>query len=288
MIATTEYELLRESAGLVDRSARGKLRLTGAEAAEFLQGQVTNDVEALAPGSGCYAALLTHKGKMQADMRVLRGEDWLLIDSEPETLPAIARMVSMYSIGRDVRSEDRTGEDAILSLVGPGARGVLDAEPPAEEHGWVAGEHGLYVTTDAGVDIICPAGDAEGVRAALGAGARGDLGLEGAADGDLIQAVRSLAAGEMYLSPELAASHASAAAAAPVRPAPESPRLTERERQVLTLVARGRSNREIAEMLGLSANTIAVHRANLMKTLAVRKTASLVLYAVRHGLVTAD
>ena len=130
--------------------------------------------------------------------------------------------------------------------------------------------------------------DAEGVRAALGAGARGYLGLEGAADGDLIQAVRSLAAGEMYLSPELAASHASAAPALPVRPAAETPRLTERERQVLTLVARGRSNREIAEMLGLSANTIAVHRANLMKTLAVRKTASLVLYAVRHGLVTAD
>ena len=128
--------------------------------------------------------------------------------------------------------------------------------------------------------------DAEGVRAALGAGARGYLGLEGAADGDLIQAVRSLAAGEMYLSPALAASQASAAA--PARPAIETPRLTERERQVLTLVARGRSNREIAEMLGLSANTIAVHRANLMKTLAVRKTASLVLYAVRHGLVTAD
>jgi DNA-binding NarL/FixJ family response regulator len=130
--------------------------------------------------------------------------------------------------------------------------------------------------------------DADGVRAALAAGARGYLGLERAVDGDLIQAVRSLAAGEMYLSPELAASHASAPAAAPVRPAPESPRLTERERQVLTLVARGRSNREIAEMLGLSANTVAVHRANLMKTLAVRKTASLVLYAVRHGLVTAD
>ena len=134
--------------------------------------------------------------------------------------------------------------------------------------------------------VLGRSGDAEGVRAALAAGARGYLGLEGAADGDLIQAVRSLAAGEMYLSPELAASHASAAA--PVRPAVETPRLTERERQVLTLVARGRSNREIAEMLGLSANTIAVHRANLMKTLAVRKTASLVLYAVRHGLITAD
>ena len=138
--------------------------------------------------------------------------------------------------------------------------------------------------------VLGRSGDAEGVRSALAAGARGYLGLEGAADGDLIQAVRSLAAGEMYLSPELAVSHASSSAA-PARPRETSTpaaRLTERERQVLTLVARGRSNREIAEMLGLSANTVAVHRANLMKTLAVRKTAALVLYAVRHGLVTAD
>ena len=129
--------------------------------------------------------------------------------------------------------------------------------------------------------------DADAVRAALAAGARGYLGLEAAADGDLIQAVRSVATGELYLSPELAASHA-AAPATPARPNASTARLTERETQVLTLVARGRSNREIAGMLGLSANTVAVHRANLMKTLAVRKTAALVLYAVRHGLVTAD
>ncbi|HEV8394413.1 MAG TPA: response regulator transcription factor, partial [Vicinamibacterales bacterium] len=112
--------------------------------------------------------------------------------------------------------------------------------------------------------------------------------LEAAADGDLIQAVRSVAAGEMYLSPELAAAQAPVSGPATTRPDTSAARLTERERQVLTLVARGRSNREIAELLGLSANTIAVHRANLMKTLAVRKTAALVLYAVRHGLVTAD
>jgi len=135
--------------------------------------------------------------------------------------------------------------------------------------------------------VLGRSGDADAVRAALASGARGYLSLEAAADGDLIQAVRSVATGELYLSPELAASHA-ATPAAPARPEPSTARLTERERQVLTLVARGRSNREIAGMLGLSANTIAVHRANLMKTLAVRKTAALVLYAVRHGLVTAD
>ena len=135
--------------------------------------------------------------------------------------------------------------------------------------------------------VLGRSGDGDGVRAALAAGARGYLSLEAAADGDLIQAVRSVATGELYLSPELAASHV-AAPPAPARPEPATARLTERETQVLTLVARGRSNREIAGMLGLSANTVAVHRANLMKTLAVRKTAALVLYAVRHGLVTAD
>jgi DNA-binding NarL/FixJ family response regulator len=133
--------------------------------------------------------------------------------------------------------------------------------------------------------VLGRSGDVVAVRTALAAGARGFLSLDDAEDGDLIQAVRRVAAGEMYLSPELAGAP-SMPSAPPLDSAHE--RLTERERQVLMLVARGRSNREIAAMLGLSANTIAVHRANLMKTLAVRKTAALVLYAVRHGLVTAD
>jgi folate-binding protein YgfZ len=168
VIATTEYELLSTAAGLVDRSTRGKLRLTGAEAAEFLQGQVTNDVEALQPGQGCYAALLSHKGKMQADMRVLRGPDWIWLDAEPQALPALLRNVQTYSIGRDVRAEDVSASHAILSLLGPAAREALDVAPPDPEHAWVEGEHGLYVSTDRGVDVICAAEDADAVRAALG------------------------------------------------------------------------------------------------------------------------
>jgi folate-binding protein YgfZ len=168
MIATTDYERLREAAGLVDRSYRGKLRLTGGEAAEYLQGQVTNDVEGLAPGEGCYAALLSHKGKMVADMRVLRGADFLWLDTEPAALPVMLRNAQMYGIGRDVHAEDVTGHYAILSLVGPGARDALDVAPAEREHAWVEGEHGMYVATDAGVDVICAAADADGVRAALG------------------------------------------------------------------------------------------------------------------------
>ncbi len=67
-----QYRQLREECGLLDRSERGKLIVGGPEAAEYLQGQLTNDVEALGPGEGCYAALLDRKGHIQADMRVLR------------------------------------------------------------------------------------------------------------------------------------------------------------------------------------------------------------------------
>jgi folate-binding protein YgfZ len=168
VIATTEYERLRESVGLLDRSARGKLRISGEEAADYLQGQVTNDVVALTPGTGLYAALLNHKGKMLADMRILRGEDFIWVDTEPEALPTLVRNVSMYSIGRDVRHEDVTASHAIVSLIGPEARARLDDPPPAEEHAFTQGEHGLYVATDLGVDVICPAADAAAVREALG------------------------------------------------------------------------------------------------------------------------
>jgi folate-binding protein YgfZ len=168
VIATTEYERLREAVGLVDRSYRGKLRLTGSEAADYLQGQVTNDVEALAAGEGCYAALLTHKGQIVADMRLLRGPDWIWLDMEPRSVPALVRNAQMYSIGRDVQTEDVTASHSILSLIGPAARDALDVAPPEREHDWVEGEHGLYVATDAGVDVLCPAADADAVREALG------------------------------------------------------------------------------------------------------------------------
>src|SRR5215212_3704015 len=155
VIATTDYDRLREGAGLVERSYRGKLRLTGSEAAEYLQGQVTNDVAGLEPGTGCYAALLSHKGKMVADMRVLRGDDFLWLDTEPAALPVMLRNAQMYGIGRDVRADDVTAGHAILSLIGPAARDALDVAPADAEHAWVEGEHGMYVATDVGVDVIC-------------------------------------------------------------------------------------------------------------------------------------
>ena len=134
---------------IVDRSSRGKVRLRGSEAAEFLQGQVTNDVEGLEPGQGCYAALLNHKGKMRLDMRILRGPDWIWIDTEPGADAVLLKTIETYSLGRDVAWE--SADEGIVSVVG---EVDLDAMPPEEEHAWVEGERGIYVRTYAGVDII--------------------------------------------------------------------------------------------------------------------------------------
>ena len=137
---------------MVDRSDRGRLLLTGADVADFLQGQVSNDVEALEPGGGCYATLLTAKGKIRCDMRILRGEGWFLLDSEPQALPVLEHMVRVYSIGRDVKpARDERG---LWSIIGPAARDALDNPPPATEYSLSEGELGLYMATDIGVDVF--------------------------------------------------------------------------------------------------------------------------------------
>src|ERR687886_48453 len=85
-LAPARGQSLEGLLGLVDRSERGRLALTGPEAKAFLQGQVTNDVEGLEPGTGCYAAFLDHKGKMQGDLRILDAGDELLLDTERSAL----------------------------------------------------------------------------------------------------------------------------------------------------------------------------------------------------------
>ena len=163
MIATTEYELLTDDAGLLDRPGWTVLELEGGEAAEFLQGQVTNDVEALEPGEGCYATLLDHKGKLRTDMRVLRlAPDRLIVDAEPVARAVLRHNFETYSLGRDVRSRDLTDERRVQSLIGPGARARLDVEPPERENAFVEGERGLYVTTHLGVDLIVATGEPDG------------------------------------------------------------------------------------------------------------------------------
>jgi tRNA-modifying protein YgfZ len=116
-----EYRALTEGCGLLDRSERGKLALSGAGAKEFLAGQVSNDVEALSPGSGCYATFLTPKGKMLGDLRVLDLGEELLLDTERMALQALFDMIRRFKIGYDVQLHKRTVESSLLSLIGPSA-----------------------------------------------------------------------------------------------------------------------------------------------------------------------
>jgi tRNA-modifying protein YgfZ len=164
VIATSDYELVTGSAGLVDRSDRAKFLVRGGEAADFLQGQVSNDVEALEPGTGCYATVLSHKGKLRTDLRVLRGEDWFWLDTEAIGHAVLEHLLRTYALGRDVQYEDVTQSRALLSVVGPAARERLDPAVPDEEHSFIGGEHGLYVSTLLGVDVICEPGTSLGVE----------------------------------------------------------------------------------------------------------------------------
>jgi folate-binding protein YgfZ len=174
-----EYRTLVESCGLIDRSARGKLALTGAGAVEFLNGQVTNELANLHPGEGCYAAFLTHKGKMLGDLRILAaGQDpasppsELLLDTERVALQGLFDMIRRFKVGYEVELHKRTIERGLLSLIGPAAGRIAAAEALADiEHAnapvEIDGIAALVVRTDVGVDIICDAAAVERLTAAL-------------------------------------------------------------------------------------------------------------------------
>ena len=112
------------------------------------------------------------------------------------------------------------------------------------------------------------------VRQALASGAKGYV-LKNAMDLDLAAAVKRVAAGETVVDPAVQMSPTQG----------EKNRLTPREMEVLQLICKGLSNKEIAAQLNVSANTIAVHRASIMNTCGVHKTAELVMYALQHGLI---
>jgi tRNA-modifying protein YgfZ len=159
-IEIDEYEAATTAAGWVDRSERGKLALTGADAKEFLQGQVSNDVVALTPGGGCYAAFLTPKGKMLGDLRILDTGDELLLDTERTALQELFNMIRRFSLGHDVQLHKRTLEAGLISLIGPDSDQISGVAglPPAEHAHLAATLDGIDVVavrTDAGIDLIC-------------------------------------------------------------------------------------------------------------------------------------
>jgi DNA-binding NarL/FixJ family response regulator len=152
---------------------------------------------------------------------------------------------------------------------------VMDCALPGIS-GIVAARRILESSPDIAILMLSMHSEETLVRQALDAGARGYI-LKSAMDLELPVAVRRVAAGETVLDPAVS------------RPAvlkgERNAALTPRELQILQLIVAGKSNKEIADHLRLSANTVAVHRANIMDALGIHKTAELVVYAIRNGLV---
>ncbi len=169
--ATTAYRTITEACGVLDRSERGKLALSGPEAKPFLQGQVTNDVEALSEGEGCYAAFLTPKGKMLGDLRILYASGELLLDTERVALQELFNMIRRFKVGYQVELHKRTLERGLLSLIGPGSDQVAGTgDLPAREHVHAPLEMGgvpaRAIRTALGVDLLCDAADTEAMLGA--------------------------------------------------------------------------------------------------------------------------
>ena len=151
---------------------------------------------------------------------------------------------------------------------------VMDFALPSM-NGALAARQMLKADPDIAVLMLSMHSEPTYVRTCMEAGARGYL-LKNAMDLELVEAVKQVAKGEQVLDPRLVLLPEDGGTGS----------LTPRELEVLQLIVHGKSNKDIAVLLGLSANTVSVHRANLMQSLGVHNTAELVVYAVRNGLVS--
>ncbi len=189
--AGAEYEAVRggAGAGLFDLSSRARIEVSGAEAVQFLNGMVTNDVATLAEGAWMHAAFPNVQGRLVARVRVLRRADAFLFDTEPATHAALLKTLERFTLAGDFRVKDLTAETALVSVQGARAAVIvgeaLGFEAAGLERGRVAfvsegkfGERPLNVirathTAEDGFDVFVDAGAASSVWDALaGAGAR--------------------------------------------------------------------------------------------------------------------
>ena len=162
---------------------------------------------------------------------------------------------------------------------------VMDLSMP-ELGGIEATAEILKANPDTRVLILSMYSNPAYVRKAFEVGAKGYI-LKDAIEVDLAQAVTTLAQGGAYMSPAISSLVIDTLRSGNAAEGPADPydRLTLREKEVLQLIAQGKSNKEVAVLLAISVNTVAVHRARLMETLGLHRTAEIVLYAVKRGLI---
>ncbi|HEY2432623.1 MAG TPA: glycine cleavage T C-terminal barrel domain-containing protein [Vicinamibacterales bacterium] len=175
------YAALRHGAALVGRTT-GRLLVRGADRRAYLQGLLTNDIAALAPGTGCYAAMLNAQGRMITDMRVLELGEAVLLDVPAGLTRTVGDHLARFVFAEDVQVEDATAPRAELGLYGPRALDVLQSAPMegtppstlfASTPVTIAGRPAVVVRSDEigvdGFDVFVPAEDAGLVRSALAA-----------------------------------------------------------------------------------------------------------------------
>lgn len=194
--------------------------------------------------------------------RLLEGEEDIAVEDEAGNAYDAVRLARLHK--PDV---------ILLDVVMPGGSG-LDAIPDIRS-----------AAPDAKILTLSMQDDPSYVRQAFAAGASGYV-LKEAADDELLAAVREVAAGGNYVDPQLGARLAAAAATATAEA--ESDPLTDREHEVLRLLALGHTNQEIAQMLYLSVRTAETHRARIMQKLGLSTRADLVRYAIDHGVLAED
>jgi folate-binding protein YgfZ len=189
--AGAEYEAVRGGggAGLFDLSSRARIEVSGAEAVQFLNGMVTNDVAALAEGGWMHAAFPNVQGRLLASVRVLRSADAFLFDTEPATHAALLKTLERFTLAGDFRVKDLTEETALVSVQGARAAEMVGAAlgfdagglergrvASVSEEGFGARPLGVIRAThtgEDGFDVFVGAQDAARVWEALaGAGAR--------------------------------------------------------------------------------------------------------------------
>jgi Response regulator containing a CheY-like receiver domain and an HTH DNA-binding domain len=201
------------------------------------------------------------------DHAVVRSGLKLLLEAEPD--------MTVLSEAGDVDGTVRAvlghkPDVLVLDLNMPGAATSLEAMPRLAE-----------ASPDTKVVVLTMQEDPQFARQALRSGALAYV-LKEAADSELVEAVRRAAVGETYLNPRLGA----AMAAAPLQPSGPPDNLTDREAEVLRLIALGHTNAEIGEQLFLSVRTVESHRAHIQQKLRVSSRADLVRYALKHQMIS--
>lgn len=183
-VSQAAYEAARRGAGLIDRSDRGRVVVSGQDRAAYLQGLLTNDIAALKPGEGCYAAYLTPQGRMIADLLVYELGDLILLTMAGDVTATVLGRLDQFIFSEDVQLGDVTGTFAQYAVIGPGAAKVaaevldgVSAEllSTLDEHAnmrALAGGHPVIVarvtdTGEPGFDVFVEHGQAGALRTKL-------------------------------------------------------------------------------------------------------------------------